>query len=111
MVACPCCGQNVPSGIVLGDGHALVDGNRINLTLTEHEILRLALKDNLSRKQLIDRIYASRSDGGPEWADKSIDTIMHRLNAKLMPAGYAVGSHKIGRSYGAAVGITKLVPA
>ena len=46
--------------------------------------------DGISNRNLVERVYADRIDGGPLWAATSVMVTIKRLSARLVPAGYRV---------------------
>lgn len=82
---CPCCGQPV---IVSAWDAALADLSPMQRRIAEI----VARRPGMSSAALADAVYARASDGGPLWAEKSVQSAICHANKKLRPHRLAIGT-------------------
>lgn len=86
-VSCPCC-----------DGQGLIDdaADLDKLTPSEKRLLSILSKagNGISIDAIVDRMYAHRDDGGPDWAKNTIHVIRHNMKPKLTKMGVKIHSRR-----------------
>lgn len=87
-VKCPCC-----------DGTGQIE-ERAPVPLSPlqfkvYDIIRKSVH-GITGPHLVDRVYADRSDGGPDFASVSVHVMIKRINDKLKPHGQRLGATNRG---------------
>lgn len=66
---------------------------------TERVVIASLRHDSpVSTDQIVDAIYGSRQDGGPEWARGVVRVLVHRAQAKLRTVGVEIETVGAGRT-------------
>lgn len=84
MIKCPCC-----HGIGLVEEEAPVPLTPIQQKI--YDIVRSA-KHGIDGPTLVNRVYADREDGGPEFASVCVHMTIMRMNKRLLPANIKIGA-------------------
>ena len=80
MKCCPTCGRGFAPEVDLGGPVR----QRIYDFIVKHP-------EGVTRKQVIDSVYADRIDGGPEWAN-GISVLIRLINKQLAGSGFKIKS-------------------
>jgi hypothetical protein len=72
---CKCCGQILPPKIKL----PAAVSQRIYDFVAKHP-------EGVDTARIVDHVYADRLDGGPEWSNNTVHTLICKLNHKYLAA-------------------------
>lgn len=93
---CPCCGQPIERELEARDLSAIPLPCNSSVARPLIELLGKAWPRAVSTAQLIEHAYATRPDGGPEYAVKSVHVTIMRLRRRLMRHGWTITDARRG---------------
>lgn len=90
---CPCCGGDIGEA-------APIEQVVENVTQPSRRLILSMLADkpgaSVFRDRIIDRLYGSRADGGPDAADNLIKSIVSQLRRQIEPFGWTISTSRGG---------------
>lgn len=97
---CPCCDQEIPErhDLLFSDSWRAVVrfGIVVELSPIQYQIMQAVRRRNRTNEELVEFIYADRSDGGPDTAKNCIHVAIAAMNKKLKRINLKVGSERVG---------------